>query len=234
MSIITPIDLIKAEDPLIGVDKTNALTDVEISISQNGVDISEGGTIYSQDPIRVEISFNVPVFGDDPEPDVYVNKGDTATFELSDAFSLISGSTIELTTGSIVVAHVNFNTNITTGMVTAEVTFDGDDVVFDGTSNNVSAQFVANFEFDDSGAPSSGESYTVVILGKTYTVEVLPQPIVHTITKSGIADLANQEVEWTINIEKTQGTDHIDLANNVFEDNLTNVGGYISGSFLID
>ena len=158
MSIITPVDLIKADDPPSGVDKTNVLTNVEISISQNGIDISEGGTIYSQEPIRVEVSFNVPVFGDNPEPDVYVNKGDTAYFELSDAFSLISGSTIELKTGSIVVAHVSFNTNLSTGMVTAEVVFDGDDQVFDGTSNNVRIRFVANFEFDDSGDPSSGDS----------------------------------------------------------------------------
>ena len=234
MSIITPVDLIKADDPPSGVDKTNVLTNVEISISQNGIDISEGGTIYSQEPIRVEVSFNVPVFGDNPEPDVYVNKGDTAYFELSDAFSLISGSTIELKTGSIVVAHVSFNTNLSTGMVTAEVVFDGDDQVFDGTSNNVRIRFVANFEFDDSGAPSSGDSYTVVILGKTYTVEVLPMDIIHNLNKTGVVDLAQQQVEWIVNIDKTQGDDHLDMTNYVFKDNLSNVGVYIDNSFTID
>jgi len=122
------------------------LTDLKATITQDGVTIPEGGSITSTKPIRVEISFGVPVIGDDPTPSHPVQKGDTVRFELSDAFTVLSGDTIELKMGTLLVGHASFITDPDTNMVTAIVTFDGDESVFDETSNTVSCEFGADFK----------------------------------------------------------------------------------------
>ncbi|MPM90232.1 hypothetical protein SDC9_137353 [bioreactor metagenome] len=182
VNIMSPLNPIYAED-LTGTDKTSVLTDFSAVIKQNGAVINEGDTFISTDPISIEISFSVPVSGDYPTPANPVNKGDTASFQLSDAFNLISGSTIALNMGSINVAHVTFATDPITKMVTANVVFDGADEVFDGTSDTVTCQFSANFEYDATAAPVTGGDYLVTILEKTFTVTVPPQEIIYDVTK---------------------------------------------------
>jgi len=97
---------------------TNNLTDLNIKVLQDDNEILEGGTITSAKPIRVEISFGVPVEGDDPEPSAPVRKGDTVKFDLSSAFKLLSGDTIELKMGEVLVGHASFTTDPDTNMVT--------------------------------------------------------------------------------------------------------------------
>ena len=215
-------------------DKTSALTDFTATIKQGSTVFEEGDTLDSTLPITIEISFGVPVIGDDPEPANPVYKGDTASFELSNAFNLVSGSTIALNMGDINVAHVTFVTDPTTHMVTANVVFDGEDSVFDGTSNTVTCDFSASFEYDASNVPGSGGDFLISILEKTYTVNVPPEQIIYDVTKNGVVDLANKTIEWTVNIGATQGEDSIDLAGYIFSDDLTTVGNYVSDSFKID
>jgi len=207
----------------------SVLMDLTATVTQNGVPIPEGGTITSTEPIRVEISFGVPVEGDDPTPANPVHKGDTVTFDLSSAFTLLSGDTIELKMGTLPVGHAAFTTDPDTKMVTATVVFDGDDSVFDGTSNTVTCQFGANFEYDGSGENGSTGDHTITILEKTYTVNVPASPIVYDVTKTGTADLADQSIIWTVNISATQGGDPVDLEGYRFTDDLSAVGEYVSG-----
>ena len=213
---------------------TSVLTDLTATVTQDGAAIPEGGTITSTKPIRVELSFGVPVEGDDPTPPAPVHKGDTVKFDLSSAFTLLSGDTIELKMGTLLVGHAAFTTDPDTKMVTATVTFDGDDSVFDGTSNTVTCQFGSNFEYDGSGAGGSAGDHTVTILEKTYTVNVPALPIEYDVTKTGTADLANQSITWTVNIDATQGGTQVDLAGYQFFDNLQAVGAYIPSSFQVD
>lgn len=210
------------------------LTDLMATITQDGVEIPEGGSITSTKPIRVEISFGIPVAGDDPTPSETVQKGDTVKFELSSAFTLLSGDTIELKMGEVTVGHASFTTDPDTNMVAATVTFDGDDSVFDGTSHTVKCEFGANFEYDDSGSNGSAGDHTVTILGKTYTVNVPALPIEYDVTKTGTANLADQSITWTINVNATQGGIAVDLAGYEFFDDLQNVGEYIPDSFKVD
>jgi pilin isopeptide linkage protein/uncharacterized repeat protein (TIGR01451 family) len=212
----------------------DVLTNLSASITQGGVPITAGGTITSTTPIRVEISFGVPVEGDDPTPSTPVQKGDTVTFELSDSFIVPTGASIELKMGSLLVGHATFATDSVTNMVTATVVFDGDDSVFNGDSNTVACQFGANFEYDGSGAAGNTGDHLVAILDKTYTVNVPAVPIEYDVTKTGIVDLATQSIEWTANIEATQGGVHVSLADYKFFDNLLNVGIYIPSSFQVD
>ncbi|NLE74762.1 MAG: hypothetical protein GX604_09070, partial [Actinobacteria bacterium] len=223
-----------ADDPPSGgQDVTSVLTGKTSVVSQNGTTIPEGGTIDSQNPISVKVSFGVPVEGDEPTPGNPVNKGDWAEFQLSNAFALTSGTTIPLNTaGDIRVGTVTFSTDLG-GMVTARVDFDGDDEVFDGTYNSVECEFTATLEYDATGAPVTGGSYEVMILGKTFTVVVPPVEIVYTATKTGKVHLNTQSVEWSVTLTAKQGTANIDLGGYKFVDNLSAVGDYIAGTFLV-
>jgi trimeric autotransporter adhesin len=218
------------------------LINLEATITQDGIPIAENGTIDSTKLIRVQISFGIPVLGDFDIPidGDYVNKGDTVSFDLSNAFSLLTSSNIPLNFGSIPVGTASFVTDPITNMVTATVTFDGDDEVFDGTFNNVSAWFIADFEFDADAFTNGSGDYTITILNKDFVLNVPPLPIEYTVAKSGTVDLATQSVLWTVNLSAFQ-EDYgnpditlIDITGFEFFDNLLNVGTYIANSFEVD
>lgn len=234
MQIIGGALYVGAEGDETGRDVTNNLTDLNIKVLQDGTEIPEGGNITSTKPIRVEISFGVPVAGDDPTPSDPVQKGDTVTFDLSSAFKLLSGNTIELKMGTLLVGHATFTTDPITNMVTATVTFDGHDSVFVETSNTVKCEFGANFEYDGSGSSGSAGDHTVTILEKTYTVNVPVLPIEYDVTKTGTVNLADQCITWMININATQGGAAVDLDGYQFFDDLQTVGTYIPSSFKVD
>lgn len=229
---IFPLGTVYAEET--GTDKTSVLTDFAASVIQSGNEIPEGGTLTSTEPISVEISFRVPVEGDEPTPGNPVKKGDTATFQLSSAFKLISDDDISLKMGAITVGHVSFTTDPDTGMVIAHVVFDGDEGVFDGTYNTVTCKFNADFEYDASGDSGSAGNHIVTILEKTYTVVVPASEIVYEVTKSGTPDLANKCIEWTVDIAASQDGKNVDLAGYQFFDDLETVGTYIPNSFKVD
>ena len=215
------------------------LSNLVATVTQNGIEIAENGTIDSTEPIRVEISFGIPVLGDfdDPVPvdAQYVRKGDTVTLQLSDAFTLLSSNSIELNMGSIKVGTASFATDPVTNMVTATITFDGDDEVFDGTSNAVTAQFIADFEFDADAFTGGSGDFVIKILEKEFTLNVPPLPITYDVIKTGAVDLATQSILWTVNLSALQGTNNvIDLTGLEFFDNLQSVGTYIADSFTVN
>jgi hypothetical protein len=216
-----------------GEDITDSLGELLAVVKQNGVVILADGKINSNDPITVDISFDLPVEGDEPTPPVTVKKNDTAYFELSNAFKLLTGATIPLKDGAVLVGHVSFITDPDTNMVSAKILFDGDDEVFDGTVNTVKCQFHADFQFDSSGSPVTGGEQVVIILDKDYTVVVPPAKIIYGAEKIGTLDLTNKWVEWKVTITATQGGGAIDLEGYKFSDDLKNVGTYIPGSFSV-
>lgn len=220
--------------PTTAVIDPTVLKDFTATVKQEGVPIPEAGTITSDKSIRVDLSFGIPVQGDDPTPPNPVKKGDTISFAVSNAFTLLSSASIELKMGTTKVGTATFTTDPATKMVTANVLFDGDDLVFDGTSNTVTVQFGGDFEYDDSGASGSTGDHIVSILEKNYTVNVPALPIIYDVSKTGIANLAEQSIAWTVNIGATQGGTPVDLAGYQFFDDLQNVGEYITDSFQVD
>ena len=215
-------------------DKTSALTDVVAEITQNGIPIEESGTLSSGDPVTVEISMSVPVIGDNPDPANPVYQGDTAVFELSDAFTLLAGeSTITLrTSDDIIVGHVNIAD--VGGMITATVTFDGESTVFDGTYNTVHCTFSAELQYDGTGDDGDVGNHEVTILNKTFTVNVPLPEIVYSMEKEGTADLSTKHVAWTVTVGATQGSDDVDLGEYQFSDDLSDVGAYVDGTFQVN
>ena len=214
---------------------TSILTSITKTITQNNVTILSGGAIDSTKPIRVDISFGVPVLGDEGATiETAVTKGAVVVFEISDAFTLTSSSDIELKMGTIKVGTATFSTTSPGGMVVATVVFDGDDEVFDGNSNTVTAQFGAEFSYNGSGDGGSTGNPTVTIMEKTYTVNVPALPIVYGVTKSGTANLSEQSITWNVQMQASQGGLEVDLAGYEFRDDLQKVGEYIEDSFQVD
>jgi uncharacterized surface anchored protein len=212
---------------------TSVLTNLTATVKQDGATIPENGTITSDKSIRVDISFGVPVKGDDPTPKAPVQKGDTVKFDLSSAFKVSSSDPIPLMMGKLPVGHASFATDPNTKMVTATVTFDGDDSVFNGDSNTVTCQFGADFDYNSDGENGTTGNHTITVLQKTYTVNVPAPAIQYSVTKSGTADLATQSIMWTVNVSAVQGGVPVDLSGYQFSDDLSAVGTYIDGSFQV-
>lgn len=218
-----------------GTDRSDDLIGPQSAVKQGGVPIEEGGELSSTEPIVVELTFGVPVKGDEPTPDNPVQWGDYAIFNLSSAFSLESSYDIDLEApDGTLVGHVSIERDPVTKMVSARVLFDGDATVFDGTYNSVQCSFLAEFEYDGSGEAGTPGDHEVMILEKTYIVNVPPAEIMYEVTKSGNVNLAEKYVEWEVTVIATQDSDHIDLAGYQFVDDLSSVGAFIDGSFTVE
>ncbi|NLC26977.1 MAG: hypothetical protein GX777_10245, partial [Fastidiosipila sp.] len=216
------------------------MTDLEnliATVTQSGVEIPESGTINSELPIGIKVSFDVPVIGDEPEPPNPISHRDSVLIPLSSAFTLTtsvpSGGIALKDKSDVLVGHVTFFTDTGTGKVTALVTFDGEASIFEQGSSNVKVEFSAQFQYAGSGGQVEEGDYDVTILEKTYTVNVPPERIDYTVTKSGEVDLDKKEITWTVTINAQQGSTNVDLSAYKFFDNLSDVGVYIAGSFKV-
>ena len=180
-----------------GENKTAALKNFNFQVKQQGVIIPEDNKIDSEKDIRVEISFGIPVKGDNPLPDVVVNKGDYAEFDVSKEFGFIQPVEypIQLKKGETLVGTARFETDPLTKAVKAKVVFDGIDKIYDGTMHNVTCSFSANFRYRKEGDLAKPGDHKVTILKKKYTVNVPETPITNTLTKTGTVNLKEKTVE---------------------------------------
>ncbi len=214
-------------------DKSTVLTEFVATLKQGGAILGASDKIDSEKDIQVEISFRVPVQGDQPTPTDPVNYLDTARFEVSDAFRLLSDTTPKvLKFGNIPVATLTLEES--GSKVFANVVFDGDPTVFDGSDpslNTVKCLFTANLKYDKTGDDGEEKDVNVAILEKTYTVHVPPAEIVYEVTKSGTPNLADRTITWNVDISATKAGNPVDLAGYKFVDNLNAVGEYIPGTF---
>ncbi len=219
-------------------DVTGLLTGITLAVTQDDEEIGEGGSLSSTDPITVEISFRVPVEGDQEEwedEDPFVHKGDFALFDLGDSFYLKSSGSIELKDKSNhLVGHVTFSTDDETGVVTARVDFDGEDDIFSNNSHGVTAKFKAEFEYNADGDAGSAGDHHVTILEKTYVVTVPPVEILYNVEKTGSINFADECIDWTVTLSATQGGEAYSLEGYRFFDDLTAVGDYVADSFAVD
>ncbi|MBP3967316.1 beta strand repeat-containing protein [Paenibacillus lignilyticus] len=220
-----------------GADKSGALTGLTAIVKQGNTVIPENGTIYlaNGDALSVEVSFGVPVAGDDPTPPTVVDQHDMASFPLSEGFILTSGTTLPLQFNGKLVGTTTLNT---TGIntIAADTVFDGDADVFDETSGyyGVQGKFNVGLKYDSSGAAGEEGNHQVMILGKTYTVVVPPQPIMYNVVKSGTSDLTGKVIHWTVQLSGTKGATAVSLDGYVFSDDLSGVGAYVANTFQVD
>ncbi|MDR6549074.1 SpaA isopeptide-forming pilin-related protein [Paenibacillus qinlingensis] len=218
-------------------DKSGALTGLTWNVKQGTTVIPEGGTIdlANGDELSIEVSFGVPIAGDDPTPTTVVERNDTASFSLSEGFTLTSATTLPLQFDGKLVGTTSLNTT-GTNTVTAVTVFDGDADVFDenGGYYGVQGRFNVGLKYDSSGAAGGEGTHQVQILGKTYTVVVPAQPIVYNVLKTGTADLTNKIIHWTVKLSGTKGATAVNLDGYVFSDDLSGVGAYVANTFQVD
>jgi hypothetical protein len=78
LNLLAPLGTVSAAG---GADKTTVLTNVGVTVKQNGTEIT-GDTLPNADNLSIEVSFGVPVAGDYPEEDPdsspIVQQGDTS------------------------------------------------------------------------------------------------------------------------------------------------------------
>lgn len=204
-----------------------------MEIWQDGVLINDNGELDSLKPIVVRMSMKVPVKGDDynADPSTYVEKGDTANFNLSSAFTVLGGSVLPLTFSGVDVGTVEFKNDPSGSLV--DIVFSGDDDVFNGGYSSVECAFNGYLEFDpNSKSVSIGETI-IKILDKQFKIIIDADNADYTITKTGTVDKKNQKVDWSIEVGGTFGPSNIpiDLKGFTFRDDLSGVGDYIDGSF---
>lgn len=216
-----------------GADKTGVL-EPDIMLLQDDVELSDSDVIDSTKDLVVKIDFSIPVVGDEPEPANPVLQGDYAVFDLGSDFSLLNEGLLELTYGGVKVGEVNLVNNTATNHVEAQVSFNGDASVYDGTYNSVIAGFSATLRYDGNGQGPSEENYDVTILNKTFSVNVPAAEKTYNLSKSGTVDLDNKVIDWTINASVEQLSQYISLAGYSITDNLSNVGELVDNSFKVN
>lgn len=216
-------------------DMSSYLKSVSATVTQNGAEITDSQKIDSSKEVDVKFSFRVPVIGDGNETNV-VKQGDTAKIALSKGFSLLSPSgTFELKNGSTKVGTVSISSDSVAKDLTANIVFDGESSVFDGTDDgsgiwsNVVCSFSCKLKYDSSGNDGTSGDHTVTIINKEYTVTVPPAALIISGETSGIVN--GQYIDWTVKVNALKGSAAGDLSGCVFSDNLINIGTFVTGSF---
>lgn len=235
--LVMSINLLCSSGTVFADTAESSLSEIVLKVTQQGTEISEGGQLVIGDPFGINVTFRVPVLGDIPTPVNTVKKGDTATFSLGDGFELLSNSSsvpLKDQVSGLVVGHVAFDMDDSTGMSTAKVVFDGDDAVFNGDYNTVRCGFSLDLQLPDDGSGGGNDEKLVTILGKTFVIVPPPQDIKYTLTKTGTADLKNGVINWNVKIGATVNDKHTSLSGYHFFDDLTDVGSYVENSFRVD
>ena len=196
------------------------------------------GNLKHDVPVEVRITFGVPVAGDGGTH--YYEKNDTVTLPLSENFKFdpVPGGRIDLRdSDNRLVGHVTLQNNSVTGNAEAYIEFDGDDAVFNGTFQNVLAEFDATLKFNGTSIDNGDGTNTVRILEKDFKILVPGDTIEVSVAKaSGTVDVVNGTIEWTVTVDALNDKDpreHIDLGGYEFVDELTGGGTYVGGTAAI-
>lgn len=250
-SLSSGTDIGSPSDVTSPTDVTSRLLDVTSGIWQEGpdgqrIDLEQGEALNPALKVKVNMNMRVPVEGDDLPEDQIVRWGDTASFQLSDQFSLLGNTTQELRTADgMLVGHVNFRS--AGGKVFADIIFDGEEEIFafdeDGgqpignvtTGFEITLQYAGNLDDLEDGD-------LITILDKDFVIQKPVEELINTIKKTGAVHtdpgtntpvFGEEWVEWSVEITAKKGEVHQSLEGYLFEDNLTGVGELIPGSFRV-
>jgi hypothetical protein len=239
ISITVIVTMLFATNTLItygedGEDVTDMLYDMDITVEQDGIEMDNenGDKINSDIPIDIQVSFKVPVIGDGVSE--YVDKNDVASFEIASGFQLIGGDvSLDLEAEGTKVGTLTLYSDVS-NKVMAQVVFDGDDSVFTDVGENwsdVTVTFTKSLEYDKDNYDDGEGDHEVALLQKTYIVNVPPLPIIVSGEKTGVR--SGQYIDWKIEVEAKKGEDSYDLAGYVLNDDITDVGTYVEGTFMV-
>ena len=215
-------------------DVSALLTNVKAAVSQSGAVITDGTKIDSTKALDISFSFGVPVLGDGfdevNDSGKYVKQGDAASFSLAKGYTLSGGTqTFTLKQGANKVGTLQIVSE--NGELKANVTFDGDAVVFNGDMRDVVCNFNCQLQYDPTGSAGSEGDHNTMILSKTYVVTVPQAETKVTASKSGHVNGDN--VDWVIPVTARKNEQDTSLNGLTFSDDLSTVGAYVAGSFKV-
>ncbi|MDO4720872.1 MAG: SpaA isopeptide-forming pilin-related protein, partial [Peptostreptococcaceae bacterium] len=173
----------------------------------------------------------------------YVREGDTAVIDLGTGLRVKQqdiGRSLELIGKGVLpqlgrpakVGTVMFE-NDSDGKLIAKITFDGDDIVFNGELSEVFANFQVAFDIDKDKVLDEGGQKFLDILGKRYTVVYPVYDPSLDVSKKGVANPKNRTITWTVEVQGKTSS-NVDLTGYQFKDDLTQVGKYIDSSLQVN
>lgn len=209
-----------------GKDLTAAVKGFTLSVTQNGTEIADGGTLDTGAELAVRCTFNLPLTDDNGNRSV--STGDYATLAFPSWLVFAADTTVSMMAGSVQVGTVTFSGS------TAKVVFDLSQVDEDATEIS-SAWFSASMKFSSSEIGESGKDQSLTILGKTYSFR-LEHVIHYSLEKSGVLNDAKNAIEWTIKVgaKYSDQTSAPSLAGCTVTDNLSSVGDYEADSLSVN
>ena len=238
-----PLDDVGDEDQDGPTDITATPTTLPATVVVTGVD--EGGVIDSSVGIHLTVTLpSIPVIGDGG--DDYFEYGDSFELLLSENFMFdpIPSNQDLMYNGVKVGTFVQSNN--AQGQAVATIFFDGEDYIFDPTLlppgeppfSGVSAEFTFNLVWNNTYEEDENGDEYVVILDKTYDLKLPGDVLTYTVTKDvASVNLNEGTITWSVTITGESDTvppTALDLAGFQFSDDLTAVGAYVGGSFMVN
>lgn len=244
------------EPSSIGSDKTsllgkNNLEELVVNVIQDNKTIGEGDKIDSQKEFTFNFSFQIPVGFDDPNVGVdvnddstYMKSGDWAEFNIDNEvdIKIDVSNPVPIYNGSgsdkIHIADAIFSGGKVKIIFTDEINPDKE-------VHTVKVQASFECSFDDSGSPDAGGDEEVVIINKSFNVEVPAKEVKISGAKSGTIDTADDKfINWVVRVSAEAarpGSDNVSAGNLVgftFTDILSkdigdSVGDYVPDSLWI-
>lgn len=196
-----------------------------------------GEPIDYTNELSIKVGFKVPVEGDGVVE--YFNFNDTVTLPLSQYFSFLVDTTLDLTANDgKVIGHVTLK-NDAQGRAIAEIVFDESPEVFeieDVVYSNVFAGFNATLTFNEDGWEDADEESNEWYLDKDVEFILPGDTITETISKNGQLNEDGNGIVWEITITRMDNANppqHQSLAGFTFRDELDGVGTFKPGSFSV-
>ena len=205
--------------------------DVTVLQGNPAVIVNAGGDLAPDEDIEFKFSFDVPIKGDfigeDPQPD-YVEGGDYAVFNFPNDL-VVSNTTeaamfVEFTEGEPVQVATAYIDN-------DKVTFQFDNNLDNDVYSGCSVEFTAEMTFDLEGTDYAEGNYELVILEKTYYLEV-PDDILD-VSGSKTGTLMNNKVRWMVEVTSEYDSNPAPLQSYLFSDDLSSVGELVADSVKI-
>ena len=226
VSLLPVPELLEAAALAGAKDVTGLLKDLNISVTQNGLPVTE---ITAGQNFTVDGSFKVPVEGDGiSDPDQYVSFGDFAVLQLDQSVTVIGSVDFDLMFDGDKVGTLSF----TAGSTEVTIVFDGE-VLNEPGITNVNCDFGITMKYTGTDVTEENPRDNVWILGKQFTVKAAEVPITQTQTKSGKLSDDKTQIEWTVTVNAKKSGD-ISLLGYEFQDNLTNIGEYVEDTFKVN
>ena len=232
------------EPPSSGTNKTSLMQIKKISLLQGEKEFVVGEEKVVIDPtntsFEIKFQFSIPLEtdiriaegipdNDKPDPESYVRGGDIVNINFPEGITLEGVDTRAFKYQEESLGSVDRDGN------TAKITFSN--IVDEDGANGVSAWLTADLKLNEKNDSEEEKVYLIEILGKTFKVVVPGKTVVIDGEKKGDPDVANGIINWTVRVQPKYSDDSdstkLSLDGYTFEDNLSNVGNYVTGSFYI-